>query len=275
MPFRMKIILLFSLIGLSLLNTNQLTSASQVDYEFDEGVFSGELIEEPIVESPWSGTFAAGLNGKTGNSENLDINATLNLARDTDFTNTTLLASYFYASNDVATVTDRVFAQARQERKFSNNPKLSVFAQAAYEWDRFKNFDYRIALHGGIGYEVYKLDDRFLKTRFGAGASREVGGEAIGGVLPNDDWIPELQFGADWERNLTDRVRLYATVDYYPNVSDFGDYRLNTLGGVEYTINERRDINLRLFGFNRYDSTPAPGNVANDLDYGAALSIGF
>jgi len=272
----MKIILLFPLFGLTSFHfANHPAIASQVDYEFEEGVFSGEVIEEQVIKSPWTGTFAAGLNGKTGNSENLDINATLNLARDTEFSNTTLLASYFYASNNIATVTDRVFTQARQERKFSNNPKLSVFAQAAYEWDRFKNFDYRIALHGGVGYEVYKLDDRFLKTRFGAGASREVGGEIVNGVLPDDDWIPELQFGADWERNLTDRVRLYATVDYYPNVSDFEDYRLNTLGGVEYTINEQRDINFRIFAFNRYDSTPAPGNVDNDLDYGAALSVGF
>ncbi len=254
----------------SALSLSSWATASQLDYEFEEGVFSDEVIEEPIVESPWTGTFASGLNGKSGNSDNLDINMTLNLARDTEFTNTTLLASYFYASNEVATVTDRVFAQGRRERKFSNYPKLSIYHQTAYEWDRFKNFDYRIALHGGLGYEVYKLDDRFLKLRFGAGASREVGAPA-----PGDEWIPELQFGTDWERNLTDRVRLYATLDFYPNVNDFADYRLNTLGGVEYTLNEERDINFRLFAFNRYDSTPAPGNTENDLDYGMALSLGF
>jgi hypothetical protein len=192
------------------------------------------------------------------------------LARDTEVTNTTLLASYFYASNDISTVTDRIFAQGRRERKFTNRPKLSVFYQGAYEWDRFKNFDYRIALHGGLAYELYKLDDRFLKLRFGAGASREVGAPA-----PGDDWLPELQFGSDWERNLFEWARLYSTIDLYPNVNDFGDYRLNTLGGVEFTLNERRDINFRIFAFNRYDSTPAAGNKKSDLDYGMALSVGF
>lgn len=250
---------------------SQAVIASQVDYEFEEGVFSEEVIEEPIVESPWTGSFAAGLNGKSGNSENIDINMTLNLARDTEVTNTTLLASYFYASNaDAGAVTDRFFGQYRRERKFSNYPKLSIYHQASVETDRFKDFDYRIALHGGLGYEAYKLDDRFLKLRFGAGASREVGAPA-----PLDDWLPELQFGSDWERNLTDRIRLYSTIDFYPNVSDFSDFRLNTLGGVEYTLNEQRNINLRLFAFNRYDSTPAPGDTENDLDYGMALSVGF
>lgn len=269
MHFRVIFLTVFLCICSSL-SLNQSALASQVDYEFEEGVFSEEVIVEPIVESPWSGTFAAGMNGKSGNSDNQDINMTLNLARDTESTNTTLLASYFYASNEIATVTNRFFGQARRERKFATRPKWSVYSQVAYEWDEFKNFDYRIALHGGLGYEVYKLDDRFLKVRFGAGASREVGAPA-----PGDDWIPELQFGTDWERNLTERIRLYATVDFYPNVSDFADYRLNTLGGVEYTLNEERDINFRLFAFNRYDSTPAPNNTENDLDYGMALSVGF
>ena len=115
-----------------------------------------------------------------------------------------------------------------------------MFYQAAYEWDEFKAFDYRIALHGGLGFEVFKFDDRFLKLRFGAGASREVGGTV-------DEWLPELQFGGDWERQLTDTLKLYANVDYYPNVEDFADYRLNVLSGLEFVIDAERNINFRMF----------------------------
>jgi putative salt-induced outer membrane protein YdiY len=239
---------------------------SAVVGQLDFGLTEGEIVEE-VDSNPWTGAFAAGLNGKSGNSQSLDINTTLDLARDTDFSNTTLLASYFYTANDVATVTDRFFGQGRQERKL-RNPRWSLFGQAAVEWDRFKAFDYRIALHGGLGFEVYKLDDRFLKLRFGAGASREVGGTP-------DEWIPELQFGADWERQLTETVRLYANVDYFPNVEDFADYRLNTRAGVDFVVDAERNINFRMFAFNRYDSTPPVGNVENDIDYGMALVVGF
>ncbi len=238
------------------------TAFTQLDFGLTEGDLQGEL--EP---TPWTGSFAAGLNGKSGNSQNLDINTSLDLARDTEFSNTTLLATYFYSANDVATVTDRFFGQARQERKL-RNPRWSLFAQSGFEWDRFKAFDYRIALHGGLGFEVYKLDDGFLKLRFGAGASREVGAVV-------DDWIPELQFGADWERQLTDTVKLYANVDFYPNLEDFSDHRLNTRAGVDFVVDEARNINFRMFAFNRFDSTPPAGNVENDIDYGMALVIGF
>ena len=238
------------------------TCHAQLDFELNEG----EIVEE-VKTNPWTGSFAAGLNGKSGNSQNLDINMAANLARESDFSSTTLLATYFYSSNGIAKVTDRFFGQARQERKLAN-PRWSLFFQAAYEWDRFKAFDYRIALHSGLAFEVYKLEDRFLKLRLGAGASREVGGTP-------DEWLPELQLGADWERQVTDTFKLYATSDYYPNLEDFSDFRLNTNAGLEFVVDAERNINFRMFTFNRYDSTPAPGNIENDIDYGMALVIGF
>ena len=234
----------------------------QLDFDFSEGD-----IQDGVAENPWSGSFAAGLNGKSGNSQNLDLNLALNLARETDVTNTTLLATYFYSTNEIATVTDRFFGQARRERKLHDS-RLNLYFQAAYEWDRFKAFDYRIALHSGLGFEFYKIEEGFLKFRFGAGASKEVGA-----IL--DDWIPELQFGGDWEHQLTSTVKLLATTDYYPSLDDFADFRLNTNAGFEFVVDAPRDINFRIFTFNRYDNTPAAGNVKNDIDYGMAFSVGI
>ena len=186
------------------------TGFAQIDFGIEEGA-----LEDAVDDNPWSGSFAAGLNGKTGNSQNLDINATLNAVRETDINKTAFLASYFYAANDISTVTDRFFGQVRRERNLPN-PRWTGFFQAQYEWDRFKSFDYRLALHGGLGFEVFKLEDGFLKLRFGAGASREFG-------VPDTEWLPELQFGGDWERQVTDTLKLFATSDYYPNVSDFAE----------------------------------------------------
>lgn len=234
----------------------------QLDFAIDEG----EIVAE-VDENPWKGSLSAGLNGKTGNSQNLDINATVNLARESDISKTTLLASYFYAANDTSTVTDRIFGQGRQERKLKND-RLSLFFQIGYEWDRFKNFDYRIALHSGLAYQVLKEEDRSLSVRMGAGASKEVGG------IPGE-WIPELQFGADWDRQLTDTLRVYVNMDYFPNLEDFTDYRLNTNTGLEFVVDDARNINFRMFALNRYDSTPPAGNQENDIDYGMAVVVGF
>lgn len=235
--------------------------------QIELGEYAGSSMEIDETVPCWSGSFAAGLNGKSGNSENLDMNMTLKLDRESDVYKTDLLASYFYSSNATTKTTDRFFGQARQERKFER-PGWSLFYQVGYEWDRFKAFDYRIALHSGLAYEVFKYDDRFLKLRMGAGASREVG-------IPGSEWVPELQLGGDWERQLTETLKAFATVDYYPSFEDFSDYRLNTHAGVEFCIDAERNIKFRMFALDRYDSTPAAGNKSNDIDYGMALSLGF
>lgn len=236
---------------------------------FGQNATEIEVSEIIVEEEPsiWSGSLSAGLNGKSGNSQSVDMNIEMKWIRETDFSKTDLLANYFYSTNQIATVTDRFFGQARQERKIQQGGS-SLFAQTAVNWDRFKNYDYRIALHTGLSYELIKEDNRFLTSRLGAGASKEVGA-----VI--DDWIPELQLGADWERKITDLVKAYCTVDYYPSFTNFDDYRINTNTGLEFLIDWEKDINFRIFAFNRYDSTPPLGNVSSDLDYGFALAFDF
>ena len=236
----------------------------------DVDILTQPIIDQPIVNepaNPWTGSFAAGLNGKTGNSVNTDINMTLKLDREDRFGKLALLASYFYSSNDIVTTTDRFFGQARHEVNLPR-PKWSWFNQVQVETDRFKDFDYRLALHTGLGYEVYKNDRGFLKLRAGAGASREFGGV-------NRNWNPELQFGMDWEYKLFETLKLFATADYYPNIEDFSDYRIVTNTGLEYVLDAERKINFRMFALNRYDSTPNPGDDKNDTDYGVAVVFGF
>lgn len=215
----------------------------------------------------WDGSFAFGLNGKSGNSESLNINLELAMNREDDSKITDLVLNYFYGRDEISTNVDRLFSQARQERKLANE-NLSWYYSIAYDKDRFRDFDYRISLHSGLGALLYELADRSMRTRLGAGASREFGG-------PMDEWVPELQLGLDWERHLTQRTRLYSNLDLFPNVEDFSDYRLNLRTGLETLLDEALDMRLRAFVFDRYDSTPGVGFNGNDLDYGLALVFGF
>ena len=240
------------------------SAQAQVETIIEEGELL-ELVDDSLPV--WSGSFAAGFNGKTGNSQNLDVNFAVNATRESDFGTSIFIGNYFYASSDVITTTDRWFSQFRQEIKLPN-PRWSWFNQIGVEIDRFKDYDYRISLHTGLSFKVIDEELHKLKLRFGGGASSEVGGAS-------DAWSPELQFGADWERKVFDNTRIYATVDYFPNVSDFADYRINTNTGLDVLVDKRRNINFRIFAQNRYDSTPPAGNQESDLDYGAALVVGF
>jgi putative salt-induced outer membrane protein YdiY len=230
-------------------------------------ILGEEVFDRVVVDDVWDGSFAFGLNGKSGNSENMDINLSVDAKRDDDASTTNLLLTYFYGRNQIATSTDRLFSEARHERKLSN-PNFSWYLSGSFEWDRFKGFDYRVALHSGLGILLYEFDDRFLKSRIGAGTSREFGGL-------NDEWTPELQFGMDWERHVTKKTKLFANTDYFPSLDDFGDFRLNTRAGFETLLDADMGMSLRVFVFNRFDNTPDPGFNSNDVDYGLSLAFGF
>ena len=251
------------LICLSVFLLMQPPYLSAQDILAGEEIFDGVVVQSEV----WDGSFAFGLNGTTGNSENLDINLNVDASRETDMAITDLLLNYFYASNQAGATKDRLYVQGRQDRKLAN-PNFSWYYSAFYEQDRFQAFDYRLGAHTGLGILLYEYGDRFLKARVGGGASREVGGI-------DDDWIPELQFGLDWERHISERTRLFANTDMYPNVTDFGDYRINTQAGIETLLDPALDMRLRAFIFNWYDSTPDPGDTENSLDYGLSLVFGF
>ena len=225
------------------------------------------LFHSPNQMRKWESSFAFGLNGTGGNSQNADLNLNIDATRKTDFGTTDLTFSYFYSESNLVTSTDRIFSKLRHEHNLAN-PNLSWYFSGTAEWDPFTGYDYRLASHSGCGWLLFDDPLRTLKTRTGFGTSREFGGDL-------NDWVPELQFGMDWERKLSERTKVYAMVDYYPDWDDFVRYRVNTKAGIETMLDPSLGLSLRTFVLNRYNSTPDPGYQANDVDYGLSLAFDF
>ncbi len=86
----------------------------------------------------------------------------------------------------------------------------------------------------------------------------------------DDSWVPEADFGFDFERQLTERQKFTASVDFYPAWEDFSDYRVLTNLAWEVLLDEASHLNLKIAVNDRYDSTPH-GAKANDVDYALLL----
>ena len=76
--------------------------------------------------------------------------------------------------------------------------------------------------------------------------------------------------GVDYERRVSYRQKLVATVDYMPNETDFTEFRLYSLAGWEFLLDRETNLSLRLAVRNRYNSSPGTA-LPNDLDYAALL----
>ena len=126
----------------------------------------------------------------------------------------------------------------------------------------------RVGFHSGFAHQLIDNKRHNLKNRVGLGGSRDFGG-------PSDDWDPELQFGSEYEWNINDLQKLTMTANYYPNIEDRRDYRVNVRASWDIKLSQERDLRLKITAYNRYDSRPGSFTDPNDLDYTLSLALGF
>ena len=219
----------------------------------------------PDAEPPpasWEGSLELGLNGSEGNSQTFNFRFGVEATRKTEFHILNLDLDYHQNTNDSVETANRTFLDWRYERLFGESP-WTWFAHGTVDYDEFKPFDVRVSIDTGLGYQFVDTETTSLLGRSGGGWSREVGG-------PNDEYVPEALFGADFKHQLSKRQKFTVTVDYTPDVTDFRDYRLKTKLAWDVLLDEEMNLSLKLSVLDRYDSTPN-GVKPNDIDYAITL----
>jgi putative salt-induced outer membrane protein YdiY len=252
-------------------------SADPVEIVPVEIVPPGEIVpvETDVVEvkpqckpapDPWSGNFELGLDGSEGNSPRLNFRFGFEAKRKTAEDVLSLDLDYHRNTNDSLTTAHRTFLDWRYERLFKESA-WTWFAHGTVDYDEFQAFDVRVAIDSGLGYQFIDTDHTSFLGRLGGGWSREIGG-------PDDDYVPEAAFGMDFERQVTKRQKLAATVDYTPDVTDMADFRLKSKASWEVLLDGDTNLSLKMSVLDRYDSTPH-GAKANDVDYSVTLLWNF
>ncbi len=214
----------------------------------------------------WNSHAEFGLDGSSGNSETLAMQTGLEMKRQTDVYTLFVDIDYRQASNKHVLTEDNGRLNMDYDQLVAES-KWSGFGKLGLEWDRFKSFDLRLNLNSGVGYHWIREAQSTLVTRFGAGASKEIG-------APIDRWIAEAVFGIEAERQLNSRQKLKGRVDYFPAWEDFSNYRVVTDLAWEILLNDRENLSLKLAATDRYDSTPQ-GARPNDVYYSMLLLYKF
>lgn len=242
----------------------------------EEELVEGELVEEEeVVEYMWfdphywfrppfwEGSLELGINGTEGNSETFSFKAGASLKRTSEFHVLGFDFNYARTTADSVETQHNALLRAEYERLFGDASPWSLFVRNILEYDEFRAFDVRQAVNTGVAYRFLRTERIKLKGRFGAGASREYGG-------PNNEWSPEAVFGADYEHQLTKKQKLALTVDYFPEWTNFSDFRLLTVFSWEVVLDRAANMHLKLAINDQYDSTPE-GRRPNDLNYSLLL----
>lgn len=260
-----------SAIGSGTSNSLPMGDAIAEGQTFDEPPLQEEVLQWYQVPwrwitKGWENHAEFGLDGSSGNADTLAIQTGLEMRRKTDDYTFALDFDYRQASANNQTTEDNGRLNLDYDRLFADSP-WSAFGKFGLEFDEFKVFDLRVNLNGGVGYYWIRNEQTNLVTRFGAGASKEIGS-------PDDDWIPEAVFGFEGDHQLSSRQKVKAKLDYFPAWNDFNNYRLVADVAWETLLDSSDNLSLRLSVTNRYDSTPQ-GAEPNDLYYSALLLYKF
>jgi len=94
-------------------------------------------------------------------------------------------------------------------------------------------------------------------------------------VDAKEEFVPELDLGLDFSHKLTERQNIFASIDYYPSLSDFPQYRALGKAGWEIVVDPEVNMYLKIGVSDRYISNPGTGFKKNDLEYFLTLGWEF
>lgn len=222
----------------------------------------------------WVRTLEFGLTGSSGNTENLNIRAIFETERKTDTLRTLFRARYLYGEDAGSVSQNEGRARGENDWLFPGE-RYFVFVFGVYDYDEFQDWETRLQMFGGLGYEFLKerallesgQDRASLTGRLGAGVTREFGGS-------DDIWHPEGVLGLDFVWDINDRNTFATGTEVFPALDDLGEFRAVSYISHDVQLSETADLRLRIGAEHEYDSDPGDAKE-HDVKYFVTILATF
>ncbi|MCP5004946.1 MAG: DUF481 domain-containing protein [Planctomycetes bacterium] len=245
---------------------------SSLKYD-DETVADKKAAISPLVDNGlfglgffqnWKRTLEMGLNGAAGVSDNSKFRSALKMKYEDNKDRWNYSMFYLLSEEDKETSENRLSANLIRDWLLMDS-KWFCFSKVGYDWDRFKDWDYRIRSAGGIGYEFVKKEKLMILSRFGPGIFHTDGDD-------NDTTVIEMLFGLEMMWKVWDKHTLELANSLYPSISNRGKYRNVTTLDWKIDLHHYRDLGVTFGLYNEIDSSEED---QYDLKYNISLVLGL
>jgi putative salt-induced outer membrane protein YdiY len=249
--------------GASAPAVQQMRAEHQAELEATRQHYETEMAslrEDALRYTPkWTARLELGLDGQTGNSEEVTFDGRLQAKRETQVDRFTLFIEGHFARNNGVRNTNEVVGGARYEVDISQ--RAFAYVSTRHEFDEFENLDLRSNVTAGLGYFFIQQPDQTLKGRVGVGYQHE----SFDTGLAEDQGI--LEVGVEYEKQFAPWLLFTHETTYYPALDGLDDYRLVSETAGEVPIADSDAWKLRLGMRNEYDAMPQPGVDSLDTYY--------
>ena len=214
----------------------------------------------------WKRSIEMGLSGASGNSETKDLRAGVNLGYEDETRRWKFEARYLFSEQDHDTSQNN-FRTILNRDFLLPNSRWFFFAGGRYDWDDFQNWEHRLTLGAGPGYEFLTSESFNLRGRIGPSLTIQRGDD--------DDVKGEMLLGLEAVWRISEAQTLNLSNSIFPALSDPGEFRNVTNADWIVQLSERYRLALKLGLENDYDSSVDSDTEKNDLKYYGSLLYSF
>jgi putative salt-induced outer membrane protein len=215
----------------------------------------------------WEGSAGLGFLLTKGNSDTLLVNIRADGDKKWEKNEVRLGASASYGENEGNKNNQQARGSGQYNRSFGDKDRWYVFGRLEGLYDAIADLDGRINVGPGLGYYLIKQEKKSLSAEAGPGAVFE--------KYAGEDWQTylTLRLAERFDYKFNDRAKLWQSVEYMPDVTEFGRYIVNAEIGIETTITKEWAMRVALQ--NSYNSQPSSGRDRNDLKLIAGVTYKF
>ncbi len=230
----------------------------------------------------WDSSIELGLRGSSGSSVNANFRGAINTRYEDADHRWDFKSFYLSASEDNISSENRVNALLVKDWFFVDT-KWFAFASTMYDWDEFKDFDHRVQISVGPGYQFIKTEEwelsgrvagtglfEFDKTQFDAVGNPII--DANGKVEKKDVLGFEAMIGGDLTWHITAKQHFTLSNYFYPSLTDSGAFRNLTNITWLHSIDWFEGLAIKFGIRNEYDTSES---IKNDFNYNFSLLWGF
>lgn len=259
--------------------------------ETDEGLFGLGILKG------WANSFDLGVTGADGPTDNFNFRAAFSTRYEDEEDRWDFSSYYVTNSADDKTISNKANATLLKDWFFQDSPWFA-FAGLTYDFDKFKDWDHRLQVTAGPGYQFVKNDVWELSGRIGGTGLFEFGrNNRLTDVMTTSVTDPtgvttttetpatfgsahnrghfEVMAGADFLWNISKSQLLSVSNYIYTRVTDGGKIRNVTTVDWKHDLEFFKGLAIKFNIRNEYDRSQSVDRNKNDLQYGVSLGLLF
>ena len=173
--------------------------------------------------------------------------------------------SIVYGRTEGETSANALKLGARADRALT--ARLSAFAGAGYERNRFAGIARRFEEIAGLAYQLLDQPRDQLSTELGAALNQQ---RSTGGI---DDAFVSARAAATYRHLFTEHAWVQQLIEFLPSLEDGEDRRINAETSLVAPLSERFAVKLSYVI--RFDNLPEPGFEQTDRILSSGLQVTF